>query len=85
MCAIKQAITEGFFLISSTQSAAEAKDGVIIVQGQGFQKTLQFPETVADFRRGRLVSFGVCAIELIQDSFALTAPMIKWMVAYISI
>ena len=46
---------EGFSFVGATQAAAEGKDSVAIGQGQGFQKTFQFFETIADFRRIRFV------------------------------
>ena len=58
MSSINQAVVEGFFLVGGTQAAAEVKDGVVIVQGQGFQKTLQLLETLADFWRIGFVGFG---------------------------
>ena len=33
MCAIDQAVAEGFFLVGGAQAAAEVKDCVVIVQG----------------------------------------------------
>jgi hypothetical protein len=45
---VEQAVVEGFFLVGNTQVAAEGEDGVVIVQGQGFQKMFQFFETLAD-------------------------------------
>ena len=83
MCTIKQAVAEGFFLVGGTQAAAEVKDGVVIVQGQGFQETLQFPETLADFQRIRFVGFGIGLVELIQDGFGIAVPRIKGMVVRI--
>ena len=41
---------EGFPLVGGAEAAAEIKDGIVIVQGQGCQETLQFLETIADFR-----------------------------------
>ena len=58
MCPIKQTVTEAFFLVGRTQAAAEVKDCVVIVEGQGFQETLQFLETPTDFRRIGFVGFG---------------------------
>ena len=81
MRSIEQTMAEGFFLVSRTQAAAEVKDGVVIVQGQGFQETLQFLETLADFRRIGFVGFGIGLVELVANSFSVAVPGIKGMVA----
>ena len=81
MCAIDQAVAEGFFLVGGAQAATEVKDGIVIVQGQGFQKTLQFFETLADFRRIGFVGFAIGLVELIQNGFSVAVPRIKRMVA----
>ena len=67
MCAIEQAVTEGFFLVGCAQAATEVKDGVVIVQGQGFQKTLQFLEALADFRWIGFVGFAIGLVELVEN------------------
>ena len=83
MCAIEQAVTEGFFLVGCAQAAAEVKDCIVITQGQGFQETLQFLEALADLWRIGFVGFGIGLVELIQDGFAVTASRIKGMVVRI--
>ena len=83
MCTIEQTVAEGFFLVGCTQAAAEVKDGVVIVQRQGFQKRLQFFETLADFRRIGFVGFAIGLVELIQNGFAIAAPRVKGMVVRI--
>lgn len=85
MCAIKQAVAEGFFLVGRTQAAAEVKNGVVIVKGQGFQETLQFFEALADFWRIRFVGFGIGLVKLVENGFTIAVPNIKWMVACVSI
>lgn len=85
MCPINQAVMEGFSLVCGAQSAAEGKDGIVIVQGQGFQETLQFLETIADFRWVGFVGFGIGLVELIENGFSVAVPGIKGMVAYKSI
>ena len=85
MCAINQAMAEGFFLVGSTKAATEVKDGVVIVQGQGFQKTLQLLETLADFWRIGFVGFGIGLVELVENGFSIAVPGIKGMVACVSI
>lgn len=85
MCSIEQSVVEGFFLVGGTQAAAEVKDGVVVVKGQGFQETLQFLEALADFWRVGFVGFGIGLVELIQNGFAIAAPGIKGMVARVSI
>ena len=82
---IEQAVAEGFCLVGSAQAAAEGKDGVVIVQGQGFQKTLQFFETLADLWRIRFMRFGIGMVELVEDGFTIAVPGIKGMVARVSI
>ena len=80
MSSINQTVAEGFFLVGCTQAAAEVKDGVVIAQGQGFQETLQFLETLADFRRVGFVGFGVGLVELVENGFSVAIPGIKGMV-----
>ena len=67
------------------KTAAKPEDGVVIVQGQGFQKTLQFFETLADFRRIGFVGFGIGLVELVENGFRIAVPGIKGMVARVSI
>ena len=81
MCAVKQTVMEGFAFVGCTQSAAEVKDGVVIVQGKGFQKRLQFFETLADFWRIRFVGFGIGLVKLVENGFSIAAPRVKGMVA----
>lgn len=85
MCSIKQTMAEGFFLVGSTQAAAEVKDGIIIAQWQGFQKILQFLEALADFWRIRFAGFGIDLVKLVENGFTIAVPNIKWMVACVSI
>ena len=85
MCAIEQAVTEGFFLVGCAQAAAEVKDGIIIAQWQGFQKILQFLEALADFWRIRFAGFGIGLVKLVENGFTIAVPNIKWMVACVSI
>ena len=82
---INQAVAEGFFLVGGTQTAAEVKDSVVIVQGQSFQKTLQFLETFADFGWIGFVGFGIGLVKLVENGFTIAVPNIKWMVACVSI
>ena len=81
MCSIEQAVAEGFFIVGCAQAAAEVKDGIVIVQGQGFQETLQFLEALADLRRIRFVGFGIGLVKLVENGFSVAAPGIKGMVA----
>ena len=74
---------EGFALVGGAEAAAEVKDGVVIVQRQGFQKRLQFFETLADFRRIGFVGFAIGLVELIQNGFSIAVPSIKGMVVRI--
>lgn len=76
---------EGFALVGGTKAAAEGKDGVVIVQGQGFQKRLQFFETVTNFRRIGFVGFAIGLVELIQNGFSIAAPRVKRMVACVGL
>ena len=84
MCAVKQTVMEGFPLVGGAEAAAEIKDGIVIVQGQGFQETLQFLETLADFRWIGFMGFAIGLVELIQNGFAIAAPRIEGMVVRIS-
>ena len=74
---------EGFPLVGGAEAAAEIKDGIVIVQGQGFQETLQFLETLADFQWIGFMGFAIGLVELIQNGFAIAAPGVKGMVARI--
>ena len=74
---------EGLMLVGGAEAAAEGKDGVVIVQGQGFQKRLQFFEAVTDFRWIGFMGFAIGLVELIQNGFAIAAPGIKGMVVRI--
>ena len=74
---------EGFALVGCTQTATEVKDGIVIAQWQGFQETLQFLETLADFRRIGFVGFAIGLVELIQNGFSIAAPRVKGMVVRI--
>lgn len=78
---VLQTVMEGFPLVGGAEAAAEIKDGIVIVQGQGCQETLQFLETIADFRWVGFVGFGIGLVELVKNSFTITIPRIKWMVA----
>ena len=73
-------MAEGFCLIGRTQAAAEVKDSVVIVQGQSFQKTLQFLKTLADLRWIGFVGFGIGLVELVENGFSIAVPGIKGMV-----
>ena len=81
MCPINQAVAEGFFLIGRTQAAAEVKDGIVIVQGQGFQEALQLLETLADLWWIGFVGFGIGLVELVENGFSVAVPGIKGMSA----
>ena len=72
---------KGFVLEGCTQTATEVKDGVVIVQGKGFQKRLQFFETLADFRWVGFVGFAIGLVELVENGFSIAAPRVKGMVA----
>lgn len=71
---------EGFCLVGGAEAAAEVKDGVVIFQGQGFQKTLQLLETFADFGRIGFVRFGISLVELVKNGFSVATSGIKGMV-----
>ena len=74
---------EGFLLVGGAQAATKVKNGVIIFQGQGFQETLQFFETLADFWLIGFVGFAIGLVELIQNGFSIAAPRVKGMVVRI--
>ena len=81
MDSVEQAVAEGFFLVGCTKAATEVKDSVVIVQGQSFQKTLQFLETFADFGWIGFMGFGIGLVELVENGFSIAVPGIKGMVA----
>ena len=74
---------EGFFLVGGAEVAAQVKDGVVIIQRQGFQKSFQFFKAIADFWWIGFVGFAIGLVELIQNGFAITAPRVKGMVVRI--
>lgn len=73
-------MAEGFSLVGCTQAAAKVKDGIVIVQGQGSQKTLQFLEALADLWWIGFVGFGIGLVELVKNGFSIAVPSIKGMV-----
>ena len=83
MSSIEHTVAEGFFLVGCTKAAAEVKDCIVIVQGQGFQETLKFFEAFADFGWIGFVGFGIGLIELVENSLSIAVPGIKGMVAYV--
>lgn len=83
MCAIQQAVAEGFFLVGGTQMAAEIEDGIVIAQVQGIQEVLKFPEPLADFRRIGFVGFGIGLVELVENGLGIAAPCIEGMAAHV--
>ena len=74
-------MAEGFFLVGGTQAAAEVKDSIVVVQGQGFQETLQFLEGLADLWWIGFVGFGIGSVELVENGFSIAVPGIIGMVA----
>ena len=72
-------------MVGCTQAAAEVKDGIVIVQGQGFKETLQFFETLADFGRIGFMGFGISLVELVENCFSIAVPGIKGMVTRVSV
>ena len=85
MCPINQAMAEGFCLVGCTQAAAEGKNGIVIIQRQGFQETIKFFETFADFGRIGFMGFGISLVELVENGLRIAVPSIKGMVARVSI
>ena len=83
VCTVKQTVMECFVLVGGAEAAAEGKDGVVIVQRQGFQKRLQFFEAVTNFWRIGFMGFALGLVELIQNGFSVAAPRVKGMVARI--
>ena len=81
MCAIEQAMAEGFFLVGCTQAAAEVKDCIVIAQWQSFQETFQFLKALADFWWIGFVGFGIGLVELVENGFSVAVPGIKGMIA----
>ena len=80
MRAVEQPVAEGFFLVGYTQVTAKVKDGIVIAQWQSFQETLQLLETFADFGRIGFMGFGIGLVELVENGFSITIPVIKEMV-----
>ena len=78
-----QALFESFSLIFCGDAAAEVKDGVVIIQGKGFQDGFQFGKTFPDLRWGGFMGFGIGLVQLVQHRFATAAPVIKGMGIYI--
>ena len=59
MRTVLEAVQKCFALVGAAQAAADVKDSIVIVEGQGFQKTLQFFETLADFWWIGFVGFSI--------------------------
>ena len=74
MCAVLEAVEEGFIFVGGTELATEVPYGIVILQGQLTQKVVQFLEAVADFRWVGFVGFCVGLVKLIQDGIAF-APL----------
>jgi hypothetical protein len=65
------------------KTAAEAEDGVVVVQEQGFQKILQFGEACLDFRWIGFAGLCISLVKLIQDGFVVAVTVVKWMGFYV--
>ena len=69
---ILQTVQESFAFICAAQAAAEIEHSIVILQGQGMQKLLQFLETVTNLRRIAFVGLSIGLVQLIQNGFAVT-------------
>ena len=85
MCAVLQAVEEGFAFVMDAKAAAKAKDSVVVVQGQGFQEAFQFCKTCLDFRWIGLAGLCIGLVKLIQDGFVIAVAGVKWMGFYVGL
>ena len=83
VCTVLQAVKEGFALVMDAKTATEAEDGVVIVQGQGFQEAFQFGEAGLDIRWVGLAGLCVGLVELIEDCFAVAVTGLKRVGIYV--
>ena len=58
---------KGFFFVGGAEAAAEVKDGIVVVQGEGAEEFLQLLEAVPDLGRVGFVGLGIGLVKLIQD------------------
>ena len=75
-----EAVDKGFVFVGGAKAAAEVEDGVVVVQGERFQKGFQFLEAVPDPRWVLLVGFCVGSVKLIQHRRAIRIVGIECMV-----
>ena len=59
MSTVLQTVQESFAFVGTAQAAAEIEHSIVILQGQGMQKLLQFLETVTNLRRIAFVGLGI--------------------------
>lgn len=85
MCAVLQAVKEGFAFVMDAKAAAKAEDGVVVVQGQAFQEAFQFGEASLDFRWIRLAGLCIGLVKLIQDGFAVAVTGLKRVGIYVGL
>ena len=67
------------------KTAAKPEDGVVIVQGQGFQEACQFGEVGLDLRWIGLTGLCIGLVQLIQDSFAVGVTGLKRVGIYVGL
>ena len=77
MRAILQTIKKSFAFVGTTQTTAEVKHGIIIIQWQNAQKIFQLLKASADFRWIGFMGFGVGLVQLIQNGFAIAITTFK--------
>ena len=77
MSTVLQTVQESFAFVGTAQVAAEIEHSIVILQGQGVQKSLQFLETVTNLRRIAFVGLSIGLVKLIQNCLAVTIPGIK--------
>ena len=83
MYPVVQTVVEGFAFVMDTKAAAEVKNSIVIIQGQGFQEGFQFSKACPDFRRVGLVGLGIGLVQLIQYGFAIGVIGIEGMGIYV--
>ena len=77
LCAVVEAVEEGFVFVRRAEAAAQVEDGVVVLQGYAIQKGIQFFEAVPYVRGIGFVGFLVGSVQLFQDGFTIRVACIK--------
>ncbi len=75
-----ETIDEGLVFRGCTEAAAEIEYGIVIIQGQGSQQDIQFPEAIPDIWWIRFMRFLIGSEQLIQHGLTIWIAGVKVMV-----